>query len=76
MLNLGIVSKFRGFLRIFKGGIIVSNLTPVEVVNILACIAMMFFWGLQIEASEKVQNLARVFWLISLIVVWICIFLR
>ena len=60
----------------FKGGIIVGNLTPVEVVNILACIAMMFFWGLQIEASEKVQDLAKVFWLISVIVVWICIFLR
>jgi hypothetical protein len=54
----------------------VNNLTPVEVVEILACIAMMFFWGLQIEAPEKVQNLARVFWLISVIVVWICIFLR
>ncbi len=53
-----------------------SNLTSVEVVNILACIAMMFFWGLQIEASKKVQNLAKVFWLISVIVVWICIFLR
>nr|DAF61890.1 MAG TPA: hypothetical protein [Siphoviridae sp. ctP0x5] len=53
-----------------------NNLTPVEVVEILACIAMMFFWGLQIEAPEKVQNLARVFWLISVIVVWICIFLR
>mgnify|MGYP000801377917 CR=1 FL=1 len=54
----------------------VSNLTPVEVVKILSCIAMVFFWGLQIEASEKVQNLARVFWLVSLIVVWICIFSR
>lgn len=53
-----------------------SNLTPVEVVDILACMAMMFFLGLQIKASEEVQNFARVFWLISLIVVWICIFLR
>ena len=53
-----------------------SNLTPLEVVNILACTAMMFFLGLQIDASKKVQDLARVFWLISLIVVWICIFLR
>lgn len=53
-----------------------SNLTPVEAVNILACIVMMFFLGLQIEVSKKVQNLARVFWVISLIVVWICIFLR
>lgn len=53
-----------------------SNLTPVVVVKILACGAMMFFLGLQIEVSEKVQYLARVFWLISLIVVWICIFLR
>lgn len=53
-----------------------SNLIPVEVVKILACAAMMFFCGLQIEVSEKVQHLARVFWLISSIVVWICIFLR
>nr|DAY00890.1 MAG TPA: hypothetical protein [Caudoviricetes sp.] len=53
-----------------------SNLTPVEAVNILACIVMMFFLGLQIEVSKKVQDLARVFWLISLIVVWVCIFLR
>ena len=53
-----------------------SNLTPVEIVNILACIAVMFFWGLQMEVSKTVQNLAKVFWLISIIVVWICIFLR
>lgn len=53
-----------------------SKLTPVEVVNILACIVMMFSLGLQIETSKKVQNFARVFWLISLIVVWICVFLR
>ena len=53
-----------------------SNLTPVEVVNIVACVIMMFFLGSQIETSKKVQYLARVFWLISLIVVWICIFLR
>lgn len=53
-----------------------SNLTPVEVVNILACIAMMFFLGLQIEPSRKVQNIARILWVISLVVVWICIFLR
>lgn len=53
-----------------------SNLTPVEAVNILGCIVMVFFLGLQIEPSKKVQDLARVFWLISLIIVWICIFLR
>lgn len=53
-----------------------SNLTPVEVVNILACIAMIFFLGLQIEPSQKVQNIARILWVISLVVVWICIFLR
>lgn len=53
-----------------------SNLTPVEVVNILACIAMMFFLGLQIEPSRKVQCVARILWAINLVVVWICIFLR
>lgn len=53
-----------------------SILTPVDFVNILACFAMIFFLGLQIEPSKKVQNFARVFWLISVIVVWICIFLR
>ena len=53
-----------------------SILTPVDFVNILAYFAMIFFLGLQIEPSKKVQNFARVFWLISVIVVWICIFLR
>lgn len=53
-----------------------SNSTLVEVVYTLACFAMMFFLGLQIEVSKKVQNLASVFWLISVIVAWICIFLK
>lgn len=54
-----------------------ENLSTVEAVNMLACIAMMFFFlGLQIEPSRKVQNVARILWAISLVVVWICIFLR
>lgn len=53
-----------------------SNLTLVEAVNILAYITMMFFLGLQVNVSKTTQNIARVLWLISLIVVWICIFLR
>ena len=39
-----------------------SNLTPVEVVNILACITMIFFLGLQIDVSKTTQNIARVVW--------------
>lgn len=53
-----------------------ENLSTVEAVKILACIAMTFFYGLQIEPSRKVQNIARILWVISLVVVWICIFLR
>lgn len=53
-----------------------ENLSTVEAVNMLACIAMMFFLGLQIEPSRKVQNVARILWVINLVVVWICIFLR
>lgn len=55
---------------------IMENLSTVETVNMLACIAMMFFLGLQIEPSRKVQNIARILWAISVVVVWICIFLR
>lgn len=36
------------------------NLTPLETVNYFACCMMMFFLGLQIEVSKKVQNIARV----------------
>lgn len=53
-----------------------ENLSTVEAVNMLACIAMMFFLGLQIEPSRKVQCVARILWVISLVVVWIYIFLR
>ena len=53
-----------------------ENLSTVEAVNMLACIATMFFLGLQIEPSRKVQNIARILQNISLVVVWICIFLR
>ena len=53
-----------------------ESLSVIEKVNIIACIAMMFFLGLQIEVSRKVQNIARVLWVISLIAIWICIFLR
>lgn len=53
-----------------------NNLTPIEIVNLIACCAMMFFLGLQMEASKMTQNIARGLWAISLIVVWICIFLR
>lgn len=37
-----------------------ENLSTVEAVNMLACIATMFFLGLQIEPSRKVQNIARI----------------
>lgn len=53
-----------------------ENLSTVEAVNMLACIAMMFFLGLQIEPSRKVQCVARILWAINLVVIWICIFLR
>lgn len=53
-----------------------DNLTPVEYMNLVACLVMMFFLGLQIEVSKRTQNIARILWVISLIIVWICIFLR
>lgn len=53
-----------------------NNLSEIELVEIIACILMSFFFGLQMDASKTARKVARIFWAISLVFIWICIFIR
>lgn len=52
------------------------ELTVINVIQIIAMVCMMFFWGLSMERSRKTQEIAKMAWWISLVIMWICILVR
>ena len=53
-----------------------NNLSEIKLVEMIACILMSFFFGLQMDASKTTRKVARIFWVISLVFIWILIFNR
>lgn len=50
--------------------------TILNLVQIIALCIMLFFWGVSIDSDERARKIANTIWHFSLIIVWICIFLR
>lgn len=52
------------------------ELTVLNVIHIIACMFMAFFWGMSIDRGEKMRKNAKGLWYFFLVIVWICILIK
>lgn len=52
------------------------ELTVLNVIHIIACMFMVFFWGMSIGREEEMRKIAKGLWHFFLVIVWICIFIK
>lgn len=49
------------------------ELTVLNVIHLIACLLMIFFWGMSINRNEQTRETAKSLWHFFLIIVWVCI---
>ena len=54
----------------------VIELTVLNVIYIIACVLMVFFWGMSIDREEEMRKIAKGLWYFFLVIVWICILIK
>lgn len=54
----------------------VIELTVLNVIHIIACMLMAFFWGMSIDREEEMRKIAKGLWYFFLAIVWICILIK
>ena len=52
------------------------ELKTIDVIEIVALFLMTFLLGVSLNRTEKIRKIAQILQLISLAVVWICIFIK
>lgn len=52
------------------------ELTVLNVIHIIACMLMVFFWGMSIDREEEMRRIAKELWCFFLVIVWICILIK
>lgn len=52
------------------------ELTVLNVIHIIACTFMVFFWGMSIDREEEVRKITKGLWYFFLVIVWICILIK
>lgn len=52
------------------------ELKVLNVIHIVACLFMIFFWGMSIDREENMRKKAKMLWYFFLMVVWVCILIK
>ncbi len=52
------------------------ELTVLNVIHVIACMLMAFFWGMSIDREEEMRKIAKGLWYFFLVIAWICILIK